>query len=114
MPRFLWFALVILLADVTTGYDGRAFGQLTGARANEEQQAAKFERLWQRSIKSPNPEERLAVLGAAIEMEPALKHWPLQMPRERARGVLRYRLGQAYWDRSTGDRAENQELAIKA
>ena len=113
-PRILWFALVIILAGVTTEYDGRAFGQQISGSAREEQQAAKFQRLWQRSVKSLDPEDRLAALGAAVEMEPALKHWPLQIPRERARGELRARLGQAYWARSQGDRAENQELAIKA
>src|SRR5215831_19233858 len=115
MLRMSWFALFAILAILTVEYASVATAQPLGQSAREEQNAAKFQRLWQRSgVKSLAPENRLAALAAAIDLEPTLLHWPLQTSRERARGLLRARLGQAYWARIRGDRAENQELAIKA
>jgi tetratricopeptide (TPR) repeat protein len=68
--------------------------------------------------KSTDPEERIAALRAALELEPRLNGWPEGLPlngsRQQVRSTLQEALGDNYRERRKGNREENLEKAIVA
>ena len=73
-----------------------------------------FLRLIERWQSTDHPEVKIAVLEAALRLEPQLRQWPLQASREQVRGRLLGDLGDSYQKRRQGSRADNVEAAIKA
>src|SRR5262249_7455077 len=76
--------------------------------------ADQFARLVGDWAKVDDPDQRIAALEAALKLEPQLKVWPLQAPREQIRGQLLSGLANSYLQRPRGDRSENIERAIKS
>ena len=76
--------------------------------------ATDFAREYQAWQKTPDPERQIGQLEELLRLEPTLKHWPLEVPRLRAKGELLFALGSAYRVRQQGDRADNLEKAIGA
>ena len=90
----------------------QVFAQQVGG--GQQQKAAEFVRLYERWEQTQDTEEKIALGEQVLALEPALKDWPLQAPRERVKGELWFDLGYAYRDRIRGDRADNLEKAIAA
>jgi hypothetical protein len=80
----------------------------------QQQKAAEFVQLYEHWRQTQDPEEKIALGEQALALEPVLKEWPWQSPRERVRGELWFNLGQAYADRIRGAWPENLEKAIAA
>jgi CHAT domain-containing protein/tetratricopeptide (TPR) repeat protein len=77
-----------------------------------DQESAEFASIYQRWQQAQDPEERIALGEQVIALEPTLKSWPLEAPRERIKSEIWFGLGSAYLERRGGVRADNVENAI--
>src|SRR5262249_25386812 len=85
----------------------------TDGATDQQQKAAEFQRLYQRSL-SRDPEEVIDVVRLALKLAAELDPWPFSDPRESMTGLLHLRLGDDYSDRRQGQRADNLEQSINA
>jgi len=90
-----------------------AVAQAAGGAA-EQGKAGEFSRLYERWQQAQDPEERIKLGEHAFALEAAVTAWELAVPRERVRGELWFGIGNAYYDRRQGNRADNLEKAIAA
>src|SRR5262245_22834272 len=109
------FALLLVLAMTGAGMPGLASPVLAqSTTADPQQNAAEFERLYQRSSQSRDPEVVIEAARTAIRLAAEFDPWPFHDPRELMVGTLNLRMGDAYADRRQGKRVDDLEHAIIA
>lgn len=80
---------------------------------DDQRRLSEFGRLSQQIMKTPDPDQQIALVEQAQKVFASIKTWPPNMPpREGIEPDLRALLGQAYLTRKTGDPVDNLERAI--
>jgi tetratricopeptide (TPR) repeat protein len=108
------FGVLLLLASLAQPLPHARAQQVQRSAPAKQDKAAELSRLIERWQKTDDPEVAIAALEAALRLEPQIRQWPLQASREQVRGRLLNGLGESYWRRRQGSRADNLEAAIKA
>src|SRR5262245_22865675 len=87
-----------ILANVLFGLFLTVMASRTHAQVEPEQQqkSEEFVQLYERWKQTQDPEEKVALGERALAVEPGLKDWPLQAPRDRVMGELWFNLAIVY------------------
>ena len=110
MRRVVVWTLLIIVLAATAGPVPRVIAQEEG---RQQQKAAEFNRLWQRLQQASEPEERIAVVERALQLESELDRLPLTIPRDEARARMWWWRADSYAQWPRGERSENVERAIE-
>ena len=91
-----------------------ASGAATAQPRDDQRRGQELMGLIREGLAADDPEVIIARMTAARQLEPQLRGWPLEIPRDRAKGLINGVLANGYKDRQAGDPEQNIAAAIAA